>query len=108
MSNVSELSPSGHLVLVYGQPGCQPCKATARTLDRAGVPHTYVDVTEDQEAHQDATSHGWDSTPVVEVRDAGGVVLAAWHGFRMEACKALAVQDVDVATLDRRLPPAEV
>lgn len=96
------LSATGHSVIVYGQPGCQPCKATSRALEKAGVPHAYLDVTMDPEARQAALVHGWSTTPVVEVRDPEGPVQAAWHGLRMENCKALADPSTDVAALDHR------
>lgn len=97
------LTATGHQVTVYGRPGCQPCKAMSKALDRAGVPHTYLDVTVDPEARAAALFHGWETTPVVEVRDQEGTVQAAWHGLRVEHAKALAVPSTDVATLDHRV-----
>ena len=88
-------------VTVYGQPGCMPCKATTRRLDRAGVPYTYVDVTTDPAGSRAVRDHGYSSTPVVEVvrqtstpagleRD-----VTVWHGYRPEYLDALATSQAE-------------
>lgn len=97
------MTATGHSVTVYGQPGCQPCKATTRTLDRAGVPHHYEDVSLDPSMSAYIRDTYGPSTPVVEVKDPDtGQVQAAWTGFRVESCKALAHEDTDLAPLDQR------
>lgn len=88
-------------VTVYGQPGCMPCKATTRRLDRAGVPYTYVDVTTDPAAFQAVRDHGYNSTPVVEVvrltSTPAGVErdVTAWHGYRQDSLDALATSPAE-------------
>lgn len=88
-------------VTVYSQPGCMPCKATMRTLDRLGIEYTHTDVTTDDAAAAHLTAEGWNGTPVVEVTRAGEVV-AAWQGFRMDSLTAIATPAVDIAAHDRR------
>lgn len=39
-----------HKVVLYAQPGCGPCVAVKASLDRAGMPYEYVDVTTSPEA----------------------------------------------------------
>lgn len=90
-------------VLVYTQPGCGPCKATVRSLERTGVEHELVDITEHPEGADFIRNHGWQATPVVNVTDDEGTTVAAWQGFRPEHITALGRTDeVDPATLDER------
>lgn len=83
-------------VTVYGQPGCMPCKATARRLDRAGVDYTYLDVTTDPAASRAVRDHGYSSTPVVEVvrhtptPDGLERDVTVWQGYRQDSLDALA------------------
>lgn len=62
--------------IVYGQPNCQPCKATTRKLDRLGIQYLYRDVSEDQEAREEVIALGFQQTPVVVVGD------ESWSGYR--------------------------
>ena len=40
------------MITVYGQPGCGPCHAVIRRLEKAEVPHQYVDLTQNPSQHQ--------------------------------------------------------
>lgn len=88
-------------VTVYSQPGCMPCKATMRMLDRLGIEYTHTDVTTDDAAAAHLVADGWNGTPVVEVTRAGEVV-AAWSGLRPDALTALATPGVDIKAYDKR------
>lgn len=88
-------------VIVYSQPGCMPCKATTRKLDKLGVEYTVTDVTADDAAATHVRAEGWQSTPVVEVVR-GGEVVAAWSGFRNDALNALTSPAADMGAYDKR------
>lgn len=88
-------------VIVYSQPGCMPCRATARKLDKLGVEYTVTDITDDDTAAAHLKAEGWQGTPVVEVvRD--GEVVAAWSGFRNDALSALTSPGADMGAHDKR------
>ena len=88
-------------VTVYSQPGCMPCKATMRKLDKLGISYDHVDVTTDDTAAAHLKAEGWQGTPVVEVTR-GGEVVAAWHGLRPDALTALATPGADIGAYDKR------
>lgn len=99
----STVTDSGHAVTVYGQPGCNPCRATTITLDRAGIPYHYVDASLDESVAGYLRSTYGPTTPVVEVKEPDtGQVQAAWSGYRGDSCKALGDPDMDPAVLDHR------
>lgn len=75
-------------VTVYSSPGCMPCRATKRHLDRLGVPYTDVDVTVDPAAARQLRDMGYSATPVVTVQLPDG--LDHWSGYKDERCNALA------------------
>lgn len=88
-------------VTVYSQPGCMPCKATMRKLDKLGVEYTHTDVTTDDAAAAHLAAEGWTGTPVVEVaRD--GEIVAAWSGLRPDALNALGTPGADIGAHDKR------
>lgn len=72
------------MVTVYSQFGCQPCKATIRSLTNLSVPHRVIDIQEDTEARNYVTSLGYQQTPVVVAGD------QHWSGFNPGRIKALA------------------
>lgn len=71
-------------VTVYTAPGCMPCKATFRKLDRLGIDYTPVDVSTDAEALAYCRSLGHQATPVVVAGD------KHWSGYRPDLLDALA------------------
>lgn len=71
-------------VSVYTKPACMQCKATFRALDKAGIPYTKVDVTEDPEARDYVMSLGYLQLPVVITGD------SHWSGFRPDRIESLA------------------
>lgn len=62
---------------VYVKPGCPPCAATKRHLDKNGIEYQVFDVTVDAVAAETVRALGYSSAPVV-------VVNGDWHwtGFR--------------------------
>lgn len=88
-------------ITVYTQPGCGPCKATTRAMDKLGVDYTSIDVTTDAVAADHLSTEGWQGTPVVEVAR-GDKTVAAWRGFRPDAIKALGSPAVDIGAYDKR------
>jgi glutaredoxin-like protein NrdH len=71
-------------ITVYTKPGCPQCRATVRALQRAGLPHRLVDLTEDPDARDYVLALGYLSAPVVV---AGS---AHWSGFRPDRISGLA------------------
>ncbi|MFT3661749.1 MAG: glutaredoxin family protein [Gordonia sp. (in: high G+C Gram-positive bacteria)] len=71
-------------VVLYSQPGCGPCQATKRGLDRAGIEYVVVDLSIDETARAAVRALGYSAAPVV--------VAGAehWSGFRPERIRALA------------------
>ena len=79
------------MITVYGQPGCQPCKATTDYLRRREVAYAYRDVSLDKGAMNLLAEMGYMATPVVTVGD------MHWTGFRPtkldQAIELLSEQD---------------
>jgi len=55
-----------NMITVYGQPGCGPCHAVIRRLEKAEVPHQYVDLTQNPGQHQRLVEAGCQQTPIIE------------------------------------------
>jgi glutaredoxin-like protein NrdH len=70
-------------VTVYSKPGCQPCKATYRALDKAGITYTSIDITQVEGATEEVAALGYQGVPVVKVGD------DHWNGLRPEKLKEL-------------------
>lgn len=71
-------------ITVYSKPGCQPCAATIRALEKAGLQYVRLDITEDPSALEACRLLGYESVPVVVAGD------DHWSGFRPDRIKALA------------------
>lgn len=65
-------------VVLYSQPACFKCRATARYLDKLNLPYQEVDVSKDPEAKEYIQGLGYLTTPVVTVGD------KHWSDFRIE------------------------
>jgi glutaredoxin-like protein NrdH len=70
-------------VTVFTQPNCAQCFATKKHLDKLGIEHQTVDVTQDPEAHAYVTGLGYTSAPVVVAGD------SHWSGYRPDRLKGL-------------------
>lgn len=70
------------MVTVYSKPNCQPCNATKRYLEKTGMEHQIIDISQDPDARDYVISLGFQETPVV---------VAPWKtfsGFRPDLLKA--------------------
>lgn len=77
-------------VTVYSKPNCVQCVATLRALNRQGIDHTVIDITQDENAYTLVKGLGYSQAPVVIVRDADQAVTGQWSGFHPDEIKALA------------------
>lgn len=71
------------MITVYIQPGCPPCVATKRMLQKLGIAFTKVDVSANSDAMALIVGMGFNTTPVVISDD------IAWSGFRPDRIQAL-------------------
>jgi glutaredoxin-like protein NrdH len=70
-------------ITVYTKPGCPQCRATLRTLDRAGLHYTVVDLTDHPDARDYLLALGHLAAPVVTVG------ADHWSGYRPDRIHAL-------------------
>lgn len=63
------IHPDAPKVTLYSQPGCGPCIAVARHLDKEGIPFTKVDVREDPNGAARIRELGYTGTPVTVAGD---------------------------------------
>lgn len=81
----------GVAVVVYTTPGCVQCVPTIRTLKKAGIVFTEVDITTDPTAHAYVTGPretgglGYLTAPVVVVSAPDEDI--DWNGFRPDLIK---------------------
>lgn len=71
-------------ITVYSTPSCAQCKATYRALNKHGLKHEVVDMSENPEALARAKGLGYTMAPVVFAGD------DHWGGFRPDKIKELA------------------
>lgn len=71
-------------VAVYTKPGCMPCRATKKRLDRNGTVFTEVNIEDDEGAFGYVLGLGYQQVPVV-VTESG----AHWSGFNPDMLDAL-------------------
>jgi glutaredoxin-like protein NrdH len=72
-------------VTVYTKPNCPQCVMTKKQLDKLGIDHDTVDVTQDPDAHAYVSGLGYSSAPVVVVNDGE----SHWSGFRPDHLRGL-------------------
>lgn len=72
-------------VTVYTKPNCPQCTMTKKQLDKLGIDHDTVDVTQDPDAHAYVSGLGYSSAPVVVVNDGE----SHWSGFRPDHLRGL-------------------
>lgn len=70
-------------VTVFSKPACVQCRATIKRLDQKGIAYTYLDVTEDEAAYQQAASYGITQMPIVVAGE------KVWGGYKPESIDAL-------------------
>lgn len=71
--------------VVYTQPGCAPCTATVRAMDRRGLSYVEVDLTARPGEISRLRALGHTRTPIVITADGD-----TWAGFRPDKIAALA------------------
>ena len=74
------------MVIVYSKPGCPPCRATYRHLDKHDIPYTSVDLSQNPEAIDQIKTLGYNSAPVVVAE------TTHWCGYRPDNIDRLAQQ----------------
>lgn len=90
---------------VYTSPGCGPCKATVRALERANVRFEVVDLAQDSEALRHVTADlGYTEAPVVEGYDKSGREVT-WTGFRPDLIEQLHDRDDEIDDTHRYAGP---
>lgn len=73
-------------VVLYTKPNCPACSGTKRYLDKLGIPHEVVDLTQDPDAYDHVTNYlGYTSAPVVDAGNGNH-----WTGLRVDRIQALA------------------
>lgn len=75
-------------VTLYSQPGCGPCVATKRALEKRGITPDVVNIRDDQGAADRLKELGYQGTPVVEVTTEAGSYH--WGGFQLDKINHLA------------------
>lgn len=92
-------------VNVYSQPGCMPCMATKRWLDKHCIAYNDMDAREHVAYLKDEL--GYSSTPVVTVAE-DGVIKSHWSGHRPEKLHALEATPPPLVEMgyDREVVPA--
>ncbi|MCE0537976.1 glutaredoxin-like protein NrdH [Kineosporia rhizophila] len=73
-------------ITVYSKPACVQCDATKRALDKAGLAHEVIDITQDDTAREYVLSLGYLQAPVVVAGD------EHWSGYRPDRLRALVAQ----------------
>lgn len=95
-------------ITLFGKPGCQGCRLTARQFDQQGTPYTYRDVTTDPAALEQVQILGYQALPVVAAGD------MHWTGYSPDRINALArahtyapdLTDCEQAAIDYLKEPA--
>jgi glutaredoxin-like protein NrdH len=72
-------------VIVYTNPGCQPCRMTKMMLDQQGVSYTEIDLSHDGTALERVKALGHLQAPIVETSS------TSWSGFRPDLITTLTV-----------------
>lgn len=70
-------------VTVYAKPGCPPCNATIKALEKLHIAYVRLDVTDNPAALEACQALGYLSAPVVVAGD------DHWQGFRPDRIAAL-------------------
>ncbi|MGV9865693.1 glutaredoxin domain-containing protein [Rhodococcus koreensis] len=70
-------------VTIYTKPVCGRCNAPHRSLDKAGIDYTTVDITGDPDARKQLLTLGYLQAPVVIAGD------EHWSGYRPDRIRRL-------------------
>jgi glutaredoxin-like protein NrdH len=71
------------IITLYTSPGCQPCKATKRWLDKRDIPYSEVDITlpENEKDAEAVRALGFKEAPVVIVSTGDPETDLMWSGL---------------------------
>lgn len=72
--------------ILYTQPGCQPCKFTAKKAESLGLVLESVDIQQDEFGLAEVKRLGYKGTPVVYVDE-----NTHWQGYSPDKLTALAL-----------------
>lgn len=72
-------------ITLYSKPDCPQCTMTHRQLDKLGITHTTIDITQEPEAHAYVTELGYTAAPVVVVNNGED----SWCGFKIDKIRGL-------------------
>ena len=76
---------------VYSNPGCGPCTATKRFLDKRGIEYANLSAGDHPDVVALALARGEaPAAPIVVVRDQDGEVVYLWTNHRQSQLEALA------------------
>lgn len=70
-------------VTVFSKPKCPQCDATKRKLVKLDIPHTVIDVSQDERGLARVRELGYEAVPVVEHGDDN------WYGYRPDKLDGL-------------------
>jgi len=85
------------IISVYTSPGCQPCKATKRWLDREGVEYFTIDVSQNQADLAAIKELGYKAAPVVIVSTGDPEIEIHWQGFHPDNLRKYTVTELKAA-----------
>ncbi len=91
--------PQTPKVTVYSAPGCQPCAATKRSLDKAGIPYEEIELAGLDEEERARVVEGHTSAPIVRAPGIG-----TWSGHRPSQIEQVIVQQAAATTAGRTGP----
>lgn len=81
-------------ITIFHQDNCQPCRLTARMLDKLGAVYVSRPLNdgspEAEQAIRNAKAQGMTSAPIVEVRDERGKLLRMLSGYRPAELREIA------------------
>lgn len=71
------------MVTVYSKPACVQCTATVNEMERKGINHEVVDLSQDEQAMKKVMDLGYRQAPVVIAGE------QHWSGFRPDKISSL-------------------
>lgn len=69
------------IITVYTQPGCQPCRAVKRWLDKRDVEYQTVDISTSPADLEAVKALGYQAAPVTIISSGDPETDIHWHGF---------------------------
>lgn len=85
------------IISVYTSPGCQPCKATKRWLDKQGVEYRTIDVSQNPADLEAIKELGYKAAPVVIVSTGDPEIEIHWQGFHPDNLRKYTITELKAA-----------